>query len=220
MIYFAGSSYFLYISRSFARTQVKTLTVKFQITTKKTSILCISLIFFRELTTFQYRSPNIVVTLAKLLGCTLPNRDYQILWLLKHSCWTTLPIPSFPIPFLKGVHSYFWLLHFSNNIEDILIKAISCITYFAFFHAIFRTSEILLTFRRHQLMYSVSCVVPCAEVTCKGHFVIQYKSKEKRSSVRRLTTSSNLDLWSFAEFATIIFILFSRICLRCCRYGR
>ena len=43
-------------------------------------------------------------------------------------------------------------------------------------------------------MYSVSCVATCAEVTCKGHFVIQYKNKEKRSSVRRLTTASNLDL--------------------------
>ena len=31
----------------------------------------------------------------------------------------------------------------------------------------------LLTFRRHQMMYNVSYVVLCAEVTCKGYFVMQ-----------------------------------------------
>ena len=37
----------------------------------------------------------------------------------------------------------------------------------------------LSAFSRHQMMYNVSCVVPCAEVTCKGYFVVQQQSKEQ-----------------------------------------
>ena len=38
----------------------------------------------------------------------------------------------------------------------------------------------LLAFSRHQTMYNVSCVGPCAEVTCKGYFVMQQQSKEQK----------------------------------------
>ena len=37
----------------------------------------------------------------------------------------------------------------------------------------------LLALSRHQMMYNVSCVVPCAEGTCKGYFVVQQQSKEQ-----------------------------------------
>ena len=51
--------------------------------------------------------------------------------------------------------------------------------HFLVLHAILRISHMLSAFSRHQMMYNVSCVVPCAEVTCKGYFVVQQQSKEQ-----------------------------------------
>ena len=55
-----------------------------------------------------------------------------------------------------------------------------CTTRFAALQAFLRRSKMLLTFSRHQIMYNVFCVVPCAEVTYQGYFLIQQKSKEKK----------------------------------------
>ena len=41
----------------------------------------------------------------------------------------------------------------------------------------------LFTFSTHQRMYNVSNVVPCAEVTYKGYFVIQQQSKEQNKAL-------------------------------------
>ena len=37
----------------------------------------------------------------------------------------------------------------------------------------FSRSQMVLSFRIYQMMYNASHVVVCAEVTCKGYFVIQ-----------------------------------------------
>ena len=49
--------------------------------------------------------------------------------------------------------------------EDRFNEGMSCITYFVFLHVILKRSELLFTFSRHQMMYNVSNVVLCAEVT-------------------------------------------------------
>ena len=41
----------------------------------------------------------------------------------------------------------------------------------------------LLTFSRHQIMYNVSNVVLCAEVTYNGYFVIQQQHKEQNEAL-------------------------------------
>ena len=90
----------------------------------------------------------------------------------------------------------------------------SCIAHFVFLHVILRKPQILLTFSRHQLMYNVSYVVLCAEVTYKGHFGIQKQSKEQNETL--ITASIISDFCFLPELATIIFILFSLTCLLCC----
>ena len=62
-----GRIFFLYML-SLARTQVKSLTVKFRLLPRKTSILGISLTFFINRQCFQYRLPYFVITWAKSLG--------------------------------------------------------------------------------------------------------------------------------------------------------
>ena len=62
---------------------------------------------------------------------------------------------------------------FQENMEDKFNKGMSCITHFVLIHVILRTSQMLLVFSRHQMMYNVSYVVLCAEVTYKEYFVIQ-----------------------------------------------
>ena len=61
---------------------------------------------------------------------------------------------------------------FHKKTQDRFNEDMSCITHFVFLHVILRKSQMLLTFRRHQMMY-VSYVALCAEVTCKGYFVTQ-----------------------------------------------
>ena len=56
---------------------------------------------------------------------------------------------------------------FQQNMKDRFNAGMSCITEFVFLHAILRSSQMLL------MMYNVSFVVVCAEVTYKGYFVIQ-----------------------------------------------
>ena len=41
----------------------------------------------------------------------------------------------------------------------------------------------LLTFSRHQIMYNVSNVVLCAEVTYNAYFVIQQQHKEQNEAL-------------------------------------
>ena len=52
--------------------------------------------------------------------------------------------------------------------EDRFNEGMSCINQFVIPHAILRRSQIILTFSRPQIMYNVSCVLPCVEIACKG----------------------------------------------------
>ena len=62
---------------------------------------------------------------------------------------------------------------FKSNMKDRFDEGMSCINYFVSLYFIFRGSQMLLTFSRHQMMYNVFNIVLCTEVTYKGHFVIQ-----------------------------------------------
>ena len=53
----------------------------------------------------------------------------------------------------------------------------SCILHFVVFHAYFR--KLLLRFSSHQVIYSAFFIAICAEVACKGIFLIQQHSKEQ-----------------------------------------
>ena len=57
------------------------------------------------------------------------------------------------------------------------------LSHFVFLHIILRRSQMLLTFSRHQIMYNVSNVVLCAEVTYNGYFVIQQQHKEQNEAL-------------------------------------
>ena len=59
------------------------------------------------------------------------------------------------------------------------------ITHFVVIH---RRSQMLLTFNRHQMVYNISCVLPCAEVTGKGYFVIQQQSNKVKNKVKHQTS--------------------------------
>ena len=47
-----------------------------------------------------------------------------------------------------------------NNIEDKFNRGMSCVTYYVALHVYIRRSQILLTFNRLQVMYSVFSTVP------------------------------------------------------------
>ena len=67
----------------------------------------------------------------------------------------------------------------------------------------------LLTFSRHQMMYNVSFVVVCAEVTYKGYLSYSKKVKNKIKHSRALTTSRIVsELCFILDSATIISIFF------------
>ena len=74
--------------------QVKTL-VKFRSPPRKTSI---SWSFFINWQMFPIKIAQYCGNLNKVVGATLFNKDYPILWYLKQSCWTNhgnLPLFSF-----------------------------------------------------------------------------------------------------------------------------
>ena len=50
-----------------------------------------------------------------------------------------------------------------DNIEDKFNDGIPCITHSVVFHAFLWRSQILLTFNRHHVIYSVFCIVPGVE---------------------------------------------------------
>ena len=54
-----------------------------------------------------------------------------------------------------------------------------CITPSVVLHVFVRRSQILFTFNRHQVMYSVFPVVSCVVDTCKGLFLIQKGGEEQ-----------------------------------------
>ena len=88
MIFLAGLAYLSHISWLFARPQVKTLIVKFKLLPGKG----VSLNFFLWfLVPFLIQITQYCGNLSKVVGATLSNTDYPILWKLKQSCWTTLP---------------------------------------------------------------------------------------------------------------------------------
>ena len=41
----------------------------------------------------------------------------------------------------------------------------------------------LLRFSRHQVMFNLSYFVLCAEVTCRGYFVIQQQKKDQNQAL-------------------------------------
>ena len=57
--------------------------------------------------------------------------------------------------------------------EDRFNEGMSCIAHYVFLHIILKRLQILLTFSRHHMMYNVSNVVLCFEVTYQGYFVLQ-----------------------------------------------
>ena len=63
--------------------------------------------------------------------------------------------------------------------DDIFLRffGMLCITHFVVFHVFLRISQILLTFRRDQIMYNVFCVLPCVEVTWKENFSVYPMTK-------------------------------------------
>ena len=79
MMCFADSSYFLHISRSFTRTQVKSLIVILKLLPRKTLILGISLTFLPLIAMFPIKITQYCGKLGKVVGATLCNPDYPTL---------------------------------------------------------------------------------------------------------------------------------------------
>ena len=98
------------------------------------------------------------------------NTDYPVSWQLK-CCWRSHQPNHQPL-FLNERGGNFEF-EFCSNIEDKFNVDIPCITPSVALHAYLRRPRILLTFNRHQVMYTVFCIVPCVEVACKGIFLIQ-----------------------------------------------
>ena len=80
LYYWSNWKEFFFHILSFAWFQVKTVIVKLILLPRKTSISDISLTFFINWQSFQYRLPNIVITWPKLLGLPFFNTDYPNLW--------------------------------------------------------------------------------------------------------------------------------------------
>ena len=118
----------------------------------------------------QYRLPNIVVTWAKLLG---PPFLIQITQFCSNLGKVVGQTSQTPILFLKEVGWKFWVWLLKKNVGDRFNEGMSFITHFIFLQVILSRLQMLLTFSRHQMMYNVSYVVLCAEVNCKGYFLIQ-----------------------------------------------
>ena len=56
---------------------------------------------------------------------------------------------------------------------------VSFITHSVVLHAYLSRSQILLTLNRHQVIYSVFCIVPGVEVSCEGLFLMQQHKKKQ-----------------------------------------
>ena len=74
---------------------------EFQLLSRKTSVLGISLTFFHKLTMHPVHIIQYFVRVSKVVEVTLSNTDYTALLYLKLSYWTWFQAPC--IPFLKGV---------------------------------------------------------------------------------------------------------------------
>ena len=68
------------------------------------------------------------------------------------------------------------------------------------------------------MMYSIFCVVPCADVTCIEYFLIDAVTKERMKSKTRFLTTLKIfwHLCFILEFTAIISILFFEINRLCC----
>ena len=90
------------------------------------------------------------------------------------------------------------------------------ITHSVVLHAYLRRAQILFTFVKHQVMYSVFSIVPCVEVSCKGLFLMQQHSKEQVQALVFNHSQHCLDLCFILE-CIIIFVPFAWISqLYCC----
>ena len=103
------------------------------------------------------------------------NTDWPNLWQLNRS---SSPHQSHRQPLFLNDWARNFEFEFCNNVENKCNRGRSCITHFVVLHA-YRRSQILLTFNRHQVMYSVFSIVPCVEVSCKEFFFMQQHSKEQ-----------------------------------------
>ena len=111
--------------------------------------------------------------------------------------------------------------------EDRFNEGTPCITHFVFLHVIVRISQMLLKISRHQMMFKVSYVILCAEVTCKGDVVKSNKVKSKikheisdhfQHCFRFMFHSqvSNHNFYSlFLNLSTLLCCIDFEICLRC-----
>ena len=63
--------------------------------------------------------------------------------------------------------------------EDRFNESMSFIVHFVILEALLERLQMLLTFSRHQVMYDISCVLSCAEVTCKGTLSYGNKVNDK-----------------------------------------
>ena len=120
--------------------------------------------------TTQYRG-----NLSKLVGAILP---IQITKFCGNFSKVAENPPSPPTPTSSFVRKLDGILECDVTVEIWRIDLMKAchITHFLVIH---RRSQMLLTFNRHQMVYNISCVLPCAEVTGKGYFVIQQQSKEQ-----------------------------------------
>lgn len=72
---------------------------------------------------------------------------------------------------------------FCKNVVDKFNAAEPCIVHSFVLHAYLRRSQILLTFSRHQVVYSVFCIVPWVELACKGLLLLQEHCKEQHQTL-------------------------------------
>lgn len=106
------------------------------------------------------------------------NTDCPVIWHLKHhgnNPHPTDPTPQFLFSNKWGVNFEF---KFCQNTDYKVNGGMPCIIQIVVLHIYLKRSQILLTFSRHQLKSSLFCIVPCVEDACKGHFLIQKRSKE------------------------------------------
>ena len=109
-----------------------------------------------------------------LLTGNISNYDWPVSWQLKRN-WSPHQPQHQPIFSNElGVNFEF---EFCNNIEDRFNGGMSCITYSVVLHVYLRRSQILLTFNRLQVIYSVFSIIFLVEAVYKGLFILQQNSK-------------------------------------------
>ena len=97
----------------------------------------------------------------------ISNSDYPVLWQLKCS-WSSHQ--HYRQPLFSNESGVDFEFQLCNNIEDKFYEVILCITYSVVLHVYLRRSQILLTFNRPQVMYSVIFIVLKQKLLIMGSF--------------------------------------------------